>query len=134
MSYLLDTNILSETIKTTPNKGVLKWFNSTPSYALFISVITIGEIRKGIEIVKNDTKKSELVSWLDFELRPWFGNNIISIDQDIAERWGYISANTRVPAIDGLIAATAMVSNLTLVTRNIKDFIIPGLEVMNPFT
>ena len=134
MSYLIDTNIISETIKTTPNKGVLKWFNSTPSYALFISVITIGEIRKGIEIVKNDTKKSELVSWLDFELRPWFGNNIISIDQSIAERWGYISANTRVPAIDGLIAATAMVSNLTLVTRNTKDFIIPGLEVINPFT
>ena len=133
MSYLIDTNIISETIKTTPNKGVLKWFNSTPSYALFISVITIGEIRKGIEIVKNDTKKSELVSWLDFELRPWFGNNIISIDQDIAERWGYISANTKVPAIDGLIAATAMVSNLTLVTRNIKDFTIPGLEVINPF-
>ena len=134
MSYLIDTNIISETIKTTPNKGVLKWFNSTPSYALFISVITIGEIRKGIEIVKNDTKKSELVSWLDFELRPWFGNNIISIDQSIAERWGYISANTKVPAIDGLIAATAMVSNLTLVTRNTKDFIIPGLEVINPFT
>jgi predicted nucleic acid-binding protein len=134
MSYLIDTNIVSETVKSAPNKGVLKWFNATPSYALFISVITLGEIRKGIENIKGNVKKNELISWLDFELRPWFGNNIISIDQEIAERWGYITASTSVPAIDGLIAATAMVSNLTLVTRNTKDFIIPGLEVINPFS
>jgi predicted nucleic acid-binding protein len=133
MSYLIDTNIVSETAKKTPNKGVLKWFNATPYYALFISVITLGEIRKGIEAIKDDIKKNELINWLDFELRPWFGNNIISIDQAIAERWGYITANTKVPAIDGLIAATAMVSNLTLITRNTKDFVIPGLEVINPF-
>lgn len=133
MSYLIDTNIVSETIKSTPNKGVIKWFNSTPSDALFISVITIGEIRKGIEIIKEDVKKSELINWLDFELRAWFANNIIPIDQEIAERWGYINANTKVPAVDGLIATTAMVANLTLVTRNTKDFIIPGLEVINPF-
>jgi predicted nucleic acid-binding protein len=84
-------------------------------------------------MIKSGKKKSEIINWLDFELRPWFGNNIIAIDQAIAERWGYISANTKVPAVDGLIAATAMVANLTLITRNTKDFIIPGLEVLNPF-
>ncbi|MBA8666526.1 type II toxin-antitoxin system VapC family toxin [Holosporaceae bacterium 'Namur'] len=134
MNYLIDTNIISEAAKKKPNKGVMQWLALTPSNCLSISVLTLSEIKKGIEMISDHSRKIELLTWLDVELRPWFEGNIIPIDQEVAEKWGYISASHKVPAVDALIAATALVNNLILVTRNAKDFNIAGLEVINPFT
>jgi predicted nucleic acid-binding protein len=136
MSYLIDTNVLFELLKLQPHTNVVGWFNVVSSESLYLSVLTMGEIRKGIEKLDHSHKKSKLVMWLETELPTWFGDRILAIDQDVAERWGYITAkNTgNISAIDSLIAATALVHNLKVVTRNMKDFLIfPDLEVMNPW-
>lgn len=136
MSYLLDTNIISETIRPQPNKNVSRWFKSVSSEPLFISVLTFGEIRKGIERLQDGKRKEQLVLWVEQDLYQWFGKNIIEIDVKIAECWGRITCfqnQSNLTAIDTLIAATALTYNLKIVTRNIKDFNIPGLECLNPF-
>ncbi len=134
MKYLLDTNIISEIRKKKAEPKVLEWIDSISSENLYTSVLTIGEIKNGIERVKDTKKKNQLTLWLDQELRPWFGENILAIDIEIAEKWGQISTGPTLPAIDSLIAATALAKNLILVTRNSKDFAIPGLKLLNPFT
>lgn len=135
MSYLLDTNILSETLRAKPNTEVINFLNTLPSHTLFISVLTLGEIRKGIEKLEKGKRKSRLIVWLEEDLSNWFGSQMLPISREVADRWGYLTAHiTRpLPAIDGLLAATALVHNLKMVTRNTKDFDIPGLEVVNPF-
>ncbi len=135
MSYLLDTNILSETIKDRPSKSLLAWLNSVPQDDLYISVLTYGEIRKGVERLSSGKRKSQLLSWLENELANWFGEKIIAIDLDIANRWGFLCShsNESLPTIDSLLAATALAYNLKLVTRNVSDFDFPGLQVINPF-
>jgi predicted nucleic acid-binding protein len=133
LKYLLDTNIVSAVRKKKAEPKVVTWVNSISSEHLFISVITIGEIKRGIEKVKDTKKQAELTLWLDQELRPWFGENILTIDLEIAEKWGQITSSPTLPAIDSLIAATALAKNLTLVTRNSSDFSIPGLRVFNPY-
>jgi toxin FitB len=136
MIYLLDTNVISETIKPVPDKSVIQWLSSVPMYNFALSVITIGEIRKGIEKLKDQSKKLKILTWLDVELLIKFQNRIIKIDEQVADKWGYICAQTPlIPAIDGLIAASALVYNLKLVTRNHKDFAsVSGLEIINPWT
>ncbi len=135
MSYLIDTNVLSETFKPMPNPQVIQWFSKVPSDALFISVLTLGEIRKGIEKLNSNVRKNEFIIWLEHDIVVWFGSRIIPINSEVADRWGHMMAHSErtLPAIDGLLAATAFTHNLKIVTRNIKDFIIPGLEVINPF-
>ena len=136
MKYLLDTNIISETVRPQPNKNLQEWLSEIPSESLFISVLTLGEIRRGIEMLKDSKRKSHLVLWLEQELPKWFGENVLPIDQEVAERWGYITSmkqHHQLRAIDSLLAATALTHNLKMVTRNIKDFDVPGLEVLNPF-
>lgn len=136
MSYLIDTNVISEVFKKTPDTQVLKWFESIPSSSLYLSVITFGEIRKGIEKLDYTEKKITLLAWLEHELPAWFEERVLTINIEVADRWGYLlsTANKPIPAIDSLIAATALTHNLKLVTRNIKDFInIPGLETINPW-
>ena len=133
MKYLLDTNIVSEVRKKNAEPKVLKWVNSISNENLCISVLTIGEIKNGIEKIKDTKKKNELTLWLEQELRPWFGENILIIDIEIAEKWGQISIGPTLPAVDSLIAATALAKNLILVTMNSKDFSIPGLKLLNPF-
>ncbi|HUX80558.1 MAG TPA: type II toxin-antitoxin system VapC family toxin [Alphaproteobacteria bacterium] len=135
MSYLLDTNILSETLRAQPNRGVKKWLQEIPSEAHYISVVTIGEIRRGIEKLGDNRRKSHFIAWLEYDLPKWFGSNILPINLEIAERWGYITStvNHSFIAVDTLLAATALTHNLKMVTRNVKDFTIPGLEVINPF-
>lgn len=136
MNYLLDTNILSETVRPIPNVGVKKWLQGVPSEMLYISVLTMGEIRRGIENLGDGKRKMHLISWLENDLPKWFGSNTLPISLEIAERWGYITStltNHSLAAIDTLLAATALTHNLKMVTRNVKDFDIPGLEVINPF-
>lgn len=135
MSYLLDTNIISEVLRKKPNGRVMAWLEAVPSPQLYLSVLTLGEIRKGIEKLEESKRKTNLTLWLEQELINWFGDNILSIDQAVAERWGYLSATNKqpLPVIDGLLAATALTNNLKMVTRNTKDFKCDGLEVINPF-
>lgn len=118
-----------------PHKSVTNWFESVPSDSLYISVLTIGEIRKGVEKLPSSKKKEKILSWLDYTLLDWFGDRILPIDFEVADKWGYILGNSekKLPAIDSLIAATALTHNLKVVTRNIEDFMIPGVEVTNPW-
>lgn len=136
MSYLIDTNILSELVRVRPNKNVLNWFNTVPNEALHISVLTLGEIRKGVEGIKEEKRKEKLRLWLEIELPEWFGDRILTINHAIAERWGRLQHETRrpLPAIDSLIAATALYYDLRIVTRNESDFKLPSLTVINPWT
>lgn len=135
MSYLLDTNIISETIKTNPNKPVIAWLDQLPGEALFVSVLTFGEIRKGIEALSDKRRREKLRLWLEHELPAWFEDRVLSVDLAVADRWGRLlaEADRPLPAIDSLLAATALHHELRLVTRNARDFNYPGLEVINPF-
>lgn len=132
--YLLDTNVISETIKKAPNKKVIDWLSTLDSKKLFLSVLTLGEIRKGIEKLDDLAKKQKIIQWLEIDLTEEFYDRIIMIDPVISDKWGYLSSINNLSAIDGLIAASAMVLNYKLVTRNIKDFQgITGLELVNPW-
>jgi len=135
MSYLLDTNVISESFRSEPSPAVVQWFKIVPEDALYVSVLSLGEIRKGIEKLTNEKRKNQLVLWLEHDLPKWFGSRVLSIDKEIADRWGYLTAITTrtLPAIDGLLAATALTHGLKMVTRNTKDFQLSGLEVVNPF-
>jgi predicted nucleic acid-binding protein len=136
MKYLLDTNILSESVRAHPNTGVKRWLEEIPPEALYISVLTLGEIRRGIEKLDDGKRKHHLMAWIEKDLLEWFGENILPINLEVAERWGYITAahaGHPLTAIDTLLAATALTYNLQMVTRNVKDFDVPGLKVINPF-
>ena len=135
MSYLLDTNIVSETVRRTPNKAVIVWLDRLPGEALFVSVLTLGEIRKGIETLADRRRREKLRIWLEHELPEWFEGRVLPVDLAVADRWGRLLAEVGrpVPTIDSLLAATALHHELRLVTRNAGDFNYPGLQVINPF-
>ncbi len=135
MSYLLDTNIISETIRRKPNKAAIAWLDQLPAEALFVSVLTLGEIRKGIEVLADKRRQEKLRFWLEHELPAWFEGRVLPVDLAVAERWGRLLAEVGrpVPSIDSLLAATALYHGLRLVTRNAGDFDYPGLQVINPF-
>ena len=135
--YLLDTCLLSELIRKEPNQGVLDWIKDKEESSLFLSVLTIGEIRKGIVKLKASTKKKELILWFA-ELESRFKDRIIPIDIQISLKWGEIQANLEVngnsmPTIDSLIASTALCKNLIVVTRNGKDMKQSHVEILNPW-
>ena len=136
MSYLLDTNIISELVKKKPNHAVLDWVDANDSENLYLSVITLGEIRKGISGVQNQARQKEISHWLEVELPAYFEARILAIDMNVADAWGKFQSQTKgrtLPAIDALIAATAYVNQLTLVTRNTKDFVDTPIEIVNPW-
>ena len=135
MSYLLDTNILSETVRRTPNKALIAWLDQLPAEALFVSVLTFGEIRKGIETLTDKGRREKLRLWLEHDLPAWLEGRVLPVDLAVAERWGRLLAELGrpVPTIDSLLAATALHHELRLVTRNSGDFDYPGLQVINPF-
>ncbi|KKB96699.1 Toxin FitB [Candidatus Arcanobacter lacustris] len=132
--YLLDTNIISETIKINPNPKVIAFLKGFDISNFSLSVITLGEIRKGIEKLSDRSKKQKIIQWLEVDLANLFYGRIINIDPEIADKWGYLLSLNNAPPIDCLIAASAIVRNHKLITRNIKDFkAIKGLEVINPW-
>ena len=135
MSFLLDTNVVSEVARPRPDKAVLAWFDSVADQQLYLSVLSVGEIRKGIERLPAGKRRTELGSWLEDTLPAWFGARLLPIDAAVAARWGrLLAASPRsLPAIDSLLAATALTHNLSLVTRNVSDFDVPDLNVVNPW-
>lgn len=136
MSYLLDTNVICELVKVKPCDHVVKWVNECDDSHLFISVITLSEIRKGINGIKDEKRRERIVQWLDVKLPEYFGERILNIDRKVADRWGYLQCEKKgftFPAIDSLIAATALAHQLTLVTRNTNDFINTSVGLVNPW-
>ena len=135
MNYLLDTNIISSLVSKKPNANVIQWLNQIPAQAIFLSVLTLGEIRKGIETIGNTSRKQQLLIWLENELPAMFHQRILPITSEISERWGRLQAETKrtMPAIDSLLAATALHHDMALVTINVKDFRdFQGLQIINP--
>jgi tRNA(fMet)-specific endonuclease VapC len=138
MKYLLDTCVISELVAKQPNLHVLEWIDSIDADGVYISVITVGEITKGIEKLPNSKRKQELSDWLENELLIRFQDNLIELDVNILIKWGKLNAQLeisgqRAPAIDSLIAATALEHELILVTRNETDFTGTGVEILNPW-
>lgn len=135
MSYLIDTNVLSELRRKQADPNVVAWMQVRPRPSLFLSVLTLGEIRKGLERVEDAKRKQALLDWLEVELRHYFVGRLLDIDAATADRWGRLMAQAGrpLPAIDGLLAATALQHDLTLVTRNSKDFADVGVRVINPW-
>lgn len=135
MSYLLDTNILSELTKPKPNPRVLAWFAATPSDALHISVITLGELRSGVERMPDSKRRESIRLWLEQTLADWLGDRALPVSAAVADRWGRLTAQVKrpLPAIDSLLAATALTYNLRIVTRNTRDFALPGVDVVDPW-
>lgn len=135
MSYLLDTNVLSELRKgPRTDPGVSRWFDSTDEGAIFLSVLVVGEVRQGIESLRRRDRRAArtLELWLR-AVSESYGERILPIDAAVADRWGTLNVPDRLPAIDGLLAATALVHGLRVVTRNSDDFERAGVEVLNPF-
>lgn len=135
MSYLIDTNVLSELRRKTPNASVVKWFSDRPPSSLYLSVLTLGELRKGIESLGASKRRTALLDWLEAELPAFFTGRILAIDAQAADRWGRMvaAASRPLPAVDSLLAATAAHHHLIMVTRNLKDFAGLGVDVINPW-
>lgn len=136
--FLLDTNVISELVKPKPEANVTDWIENTDESLLYLSVLTFGEIRRGISILPQSRRRATLEAWLDKDLRARFEERILDIDQEVADRWGLLTAAARnngivLPVIDGLIAATALEHNLTLVTRDTGQIPSMGVAVFNPW-
>lgn len=133
--YLLDTNVVSELRKGgRANATVVDWFAEVPEESLFISVLTVGELRRGIESIRrrDPDGASSLDGWLE-RLLDFHSDRILGIDRSIAQEWGRLNVPDPLPAIDGLLAATARVMRMVLVTRNVADVRGTGVELVDPF-
>lgn len=135
MSYLIDTNVLSELRKRQADANLLAWVQARPRASLYLSVLSLGEIRKGIEGVADAAFRQTLTDWLEVELPKYFLGRVLGVDTRIADRWGRIqaSAGRTLAVIDALLAATALQHDLILVTRNVRDFEGLGVPVVNPW-
>ncbi len=137
MNYLLDTCVISELVKPSPDKNVIDWINKTPSERLYLSVLTIGEVRKGLTKLPGSRRKDLLSNWLNSLLED-YDSKIYPINLTVAENWGIIQGKaenngTPMASIDSLIAATAYTHNLVLVTRNVRDFEAGNIPIRNPW-
>ena len=134
MSYLLDTNVVSETRRRTPDPNMLAWFDAVDHRDLFVSVLTIGELTMGIERRRHTDPRTAdaLAHWLN-GIETLFADQLVPIDAAIAATWGGLNAARPLPTIDSLLAATAIVKGLTLVTRNVKDVAETGVSILNPW-
>lgn len=138
MNFLLDTCVISELIARQPNPTVVQWIDSINEDKLFLSVITIGEIKKGIEKLAVSRRKDVLAEWLEDALLVRFRDKILPIDLPVVLAWGQLAAELekqgrRMPAIDSLISATCLHGELCLVTRNENDFVHSGITMINPW-
>ncbi len=138
MKYLLDTCVISEVIKPRPDENFISWMQSKNEDSLYLSVLTFGEIEKGIEKAPDGTKKRNLQLWVEEDLKKRFEGRIIPIDLDVSVQWGAIQgaaelSGNPMPAIDGLIAVSGLVHNCIIVTRNISDMEKSLAELLNPW-
>ncbi len=134
MSYLLDTNVISEARRPNGNPGVRAWLTTVKGVDLYLSTLVVGEIRQGIErLRRRDPSQAKVFeAWLT-QLRRDYADRILPVNAEVAEAWGRLNVPDPVPVIDGLLAATASVYGLTLVTRNVADFARTGVRLLNPF-
>ena len=133
MSYLIDTSVIYELARTQPDPRVVEWFKAIPDSALYLSALSLGELRKMVEKLPDAARREKLRLWLENDLPAWFGDHLLPVDAGVADWWGRLQAEAVRPltAVDGLLAATALHHDLRLVTRNGKDCGIQGLGVVN---
>ena len=136
--FLLDTNCISELVSPKPEPRVMEWLEAADEELLYLSVLTLGEIRKGIAGLSQGRRRTHLETWLAVDLQARFTGRIVPIDSAIADRWGLLAAEAKrkekaLPIIDGFLAATAIHHNLTIVSRNAGDFTATHVPVLNPW-
>lgn len=138
MTYLLDTNIVSEWVKPRPNAGVVAWLSSVNEDDVFISVCTLAELCFGVARMPQSKRREQIDFWLRNDVVLRFEGRIVPVDMDIAEAWGSIHAHGQegrsIDVIDGFIAATAEVYDMTIVTRDVQHFEATGISLLNPWT
>lgn len=138
MRFLIDTNVLSEGTRPVPDERVATWLRTQSPLDLAISVLTLGEVEKGIDLLPTGRRRAALESWLSKDLPVQFQGRVLLIDEAVAREWGRLSVRSRnsgrhLPMVDGLLLATASVHGLTLVTRNESDCAARGVPVLNPW-
>jgi predicted nucleic acid-binding protein len=138
LSYLLDTCVVSELVKPRPDRAVMRWIAATPEPTLHLSVLTLGEIAKGIAKLGASKRRAALEAWLATDLRARFAGRIVPVDDAVAELWGRVMADAEMrgaplPVVDALIAATGRRSGMTVVTRNEGHIRRAGADVVNPW-
>lgn len=138
MSYLIDTCCISELVKSDPDKNVIQWFSDQKEVDLYLSVITFGELRKGIEKLPSTKRKRRLNHWINEDLLHRFKNRALDVTLTEVNQWGKVLAKAEkmgkpLPAVDALIAATALAHDFAVVTRNTKDMKASGVELINPW-
>ncbi|MFO7170724.1 MAG: type II toxin-antitoxin system VapC family toxin [Chloroflexota bacterium] len=138
MKYLLDTNVISELVSKRPNQGVIDWIDQRDPASIYISAITIGEIRKGVEKLPASRRREQVTAWLENDLLIRFQGRIAEITTEVMLTWGVLtgrleSEGNPMPAIDSLLAAIALQGSYALVTRNDEDFKHTGITVINPW-
>lgn len=136
--YLLDTNCISELVRRKPDRGVMEWMEAADEASLYLSVLTLGEIRKGIAGLVRGKRRTQLETWLEVDLQTRFGGRILPIDAAIAGRWGLLASEAKrrgraLSVIDGLLAATALDHDLAIVSRNAADFAATEVHLVNPW-
>lgn len=136
--FLIDTNVISEILRQTPDLNVSAWCMRQPKRSLFLCVVSIGELRKGITILTPSARRTQLENSIQTQLPLWFDDRILPITRSIAERWGELDGHRQLAgrplnAPDGMIAATALEHELTVVTRNLRDFDGLGVTLLNPW-
>ncbi len=137
--YLVDTNVISEILRRAPDTNVVAWAQRKAKPELFLSVVSIGELRKGVSILPSSARRNDLERSIQDQVPFWFHGRVLPVTQAIAERWGELDSRRQLAGRplsmpDGLIAATALEHDLTLVTRNVKDFEGLGIIMLNPWT
>ena len=136
--FLLDTNCISEIVSPRPSESVLQWMEDADENKLYLSVLTFGEIRIGLAKLPQGKRRASLESWLEVQLKMRFAGRIIPIDEPVAQRWGLLAAEAvrkgkSLPVLDSLLAATALLHNLTIVSRNVRNFKNTQVRVLNPW-
>ena len=136
--FLLDTNCVSELVRVRPEPRVMQWMDAADEGLLYLSVLTLGEIRKGLAALTQGRRRALLETWLEVDLRARFSGRVLPIDEQVADRWGLLAAQAKrkgiaLPIVDGLLAATALHYNLTVVSRNSSDFTSAQVPVVNPW-